>query len=73
MSIVRRSRRNDINWLADRRGVFKSWGYPSVGLGFQHCDSRAEVTMKIVVRVELIPDWGEVHSVEVGRIDRQRT
>jgi hypothetical protein len=26
--------------------------------------------MKIVVRVELIPDWGEVHSVEVGRIDR---
>jgi hypothetical protein len=24
--------------------VFKSWGSPSVGLGFQHCDSRAEVT-----------------------------
>src|SRR5664279_2757277 len=51
-------------------GVFKSWGSPSVGLGFQHCDSRAEVTMKIVVRVELIPDWGEEQSVEVGRIDR---
>ena len=29
--------------------------------------------MKIVVRVELIPDWGEVHSVEVGRIDRSQT
>jgi hypothetical protein len=27
--------------------VFKSWGSPSVGLGFQHSDSRAEVTMKI--------------------------
>ena len=26
--------------------------------------------MKIVVRVELITDWGEEHSVEVGRIDR---
>src|ERR1035441_2731146 len=38
-----------------RWGVFKSWGYPSVGLGFQHCDSRTEVTIKIVVRVELIP------------------
>jgi hypothetical protein len=26
--------------------------------------------MKIVVRVELIPDWGEEHRAEVGRIDR---
>ena len=26
--------------------------------------------MKIVVRVELITDWGEERSVEVGRIDR---
>ena len=26
--------------------------------------------MKIVVRVELITDWGEEHRVEVGRIDR---
>jgi hypothetical protein len=26
--------------------------------------------MKIVVRVEPIPDWGEVHSAEIGRIDR---
>jgi hypothetical protein len=26
--------------------------------------------MKIVVRVELITDWGEVNTIEVGRIDR---
>jgi hypothetical protein len=28
--------------------------------------------MKIVVRVELITDWEEERSVEVGRIDRKR-
>jgi hypothetical protein len=26
--------------------------------------------MKIVVRVELITDWGEVNTIEVGHIDR---
>src|SRR5258708_979953 len=26
--------------------------------------------MKIVVRIELITDWGEVSTIEVGRIDR---
>ena len=26
--------------------------------------------MKIVVRVELITDWGDVNTIEVGRIDR---
>src|SRR5882757_7102374 len=26
--------------------------------------------MKIVVRVELITDWGNVNTIEVGRIDR---
>jgi hypothetical protein len=26
--------------------------------------------MKIVVRVELITDWGDADTIEVGRIDR---
>ena len=26
--------------------------------------------MKIVVRVELITDWGDTNTIEVGRIDR---
>ncbi|HEX3633885.1 hypothetical protein P0D88_33680 [Paraburkholderia sp. RL18-103-BIB-C] len=26
--------------------------------------------MKIVVRIELITDWGDVNTIEVGRIDR---
>jgi hypothetical protein len=26
--------------------------------------------MKIVVRIELVTDWGEVNTIEVGRIDR---
>ncbi|MFM0108488.1 hypothetical protein PQR01_34965, partial [Paraburkholderia rhynchosiae] len=26
--------------------------------------------MKIVVRIEPITDWGEVNTIEVGRIDR---
>jgi hypothetical protein len=40
------SRLSELNaWIrAASRGVFKSWGSPPVGLGFQHCDSRAEVT-----------------------------
>jgi hypothetical protein len=26
--------------------------------------------MKIVIRVELITDWGDANTIEVGRIDR---
>src|SRR5258707_10354343 len=26
--------------------------------------------MKIVVRIELITDWGDINTIEVGRIDR---
>jgi hypothetical protein len=26
--------------------------------------------MKIVVRVELVTDWGDVNTIEVGRINR---
>jgi hypothetical protein len=26
--------------------------------------------MKIVVRVELIADWGDLNAIEVGHIDR---
>ncbi len=26
--------------------------------------------MKIVIRVELITDWGDAKTIEVGRIDR---
>jgi len=26
--------------------------------------------MKIVIRIELITDWGDANTIEVGRIDR---